>query len=553
MKTIGLSLVIAAALVSTPAHAEDKSTEIDKIFSWATPTTPGCAVAASLHGKLVVNRAYGSADLERDVPISPVSIFDAGSLTKQFVAAATLLLVEDGRLSLSEDIRRYIPEMNDTGHKVTVDHLLTHTSGVRDWTGIAPLATGNPDALTIVLRQRGLNFAPGEEWSYSNSGYVLLKEIIARTGGMPFSEFTRRRLFEPIGMTSTTYSDDLRGIVRNRAVAYHKTGDRWRLAMLLDNDRGGGGALLSTARDLITWNEALTGGRLGAFVTAKLQEPAKLNNGRKLGYTRGLFLDTYRDAREIWHTGSAAGYKSWLGRYPEHGLSIAIMCNSGDDTNRTRFAHRIFDLYVPGTAAAGAAAKAPVAIDGVPEAPKVDLSGKPGLFFSERTGEPLRLIVDRGWLRVANGPPLAPLGSDRFRPLRPFLQFMSADAFELQMLPEDGFELRSMEGTTTRYHRARPHTPAEDELNAFAGRYESDEVGTVFQIEPRGDGLVMRLGRSPARSLELRLVDRDIFQQGMMTVRFHRDKTGKAVALHYSNPLVRGVKFTRVTDVKPGG
>jgi CubicO group peptidase (beta-lactamase class C family) len=198
MKTI-LSFVVTALLAGTLAHAhghaQDTTTAIDTIFSWATPDTPGCTVAVSRHGELVVNYAYGSADLERDVPISPETVFDVGSLVKQFVAAAALLLVEDGQVALSEDVRTYIPELPDTGHTVTLDHLLTHTGGIRDWTGILPLAAAPADALTITLRQRGLNFAPGEEWSYSNSGYVLLKEVVARTSGMSFGEFTRTRLF----------------------------------------------------------------------------------------------------------------------------------------------------------------------------------------------------------------------------------------------------------------------------------------------------------------------------------------------------------------------
>jgi len=165
------SFVVTTALAGTPVCAQDITSEIDKIFQWATPTTPGCVCAVSQHGKVIVNRAYGSADLERDVLLSPQSILDAGSVVKQFVAASVLLLVEDGQLSLTEDIRTYIPELPDTGHTITLDHLLTHTSGVRDWTGMRPLATGDPDALTLTLRQRGLNFAPGEEWSYSNSGY----------------------------------------------------------------------------------------------------------------------------------------------------------------------------------------------------------------------------------------------------------------------------------------------------------------------------------------------------------------------------------------------
>ncbi|MGH9200567.1 MAG: serine hydrolase domain-containing protein, partial [Vicinamibacterales bacterium] len=174
-----LSFVVTALLVGTPAHAQDTTNEIDKIFSWATPATPGCAVAASQHGKLVVNRAYGLADLERNVPITPDTIFDAASIRKQFIAAAVLLLVEEGRLSLSDDVRKFVPELPDYAHKITLDHMLTHTSGLRDWVPLLNFANGDYPAWSMILRQRSLTFAPGEEWSYSNSGYVLLVEVVA--------------------------------------------------------------------------------------------------------------------------------------------------------------------------------------------------------------------------------------------------------------------------------------------------------------------------------------------------------------------------------------
>src|SRR5437868_3576442 len=309
------SCLVTALLAGTQASAQEKTAEIDKIFSWATPATPGCAVAASQKGKVVVNRSYGSADLERDVLITPNTIFDIGSTQKQFVAAAVLLLVADKRLALADDVRKYIPELPDYGHKITINHLLTHTSGLRDWTGMLPLAQGRPDVLGLILRQSGLNFVPGEEWSYSSSGFVLAKEIVARVSGMTFAEFARQRLFEPLGMKSSSYSVDMRDIVKHRAMAYERQGDRWRMAMLFDNDRGGGG-ILSTASDLLLWNNALASQRLGAFVSERIQEPATLSNGRKLSYARGLFLDP-RPPRVIWHSGSAEGYKSFLARFPE--------------------------------------------------------------------------------------------------------------------------------------------------------------------------------------------------------------------------------------------
>jgi CubicO group peptidase (beta-lactamase class C family) len=543
-----VSFVVTALLVGTPAYAQDKAAEVDKIFSWTKPNEPGCAVAVSQNGKVVVNRAYGSADLERDVPIGPGTIFDAGSVVKQFVAASVLLLVEDGRLSLSEDVRKYIPELPDTGHKITLDHLLTHTSGIRDWTGIRPLAEGDPDALTLTLRQRGLNFAPGEEWSYSNSGYVLLKEIVARTSGMSFSDFTRKRLFEPLKMKATTYLVDMTDVVKNRALAYQKEKERWKLDMYFGNDRGGGGALLSTASDLLIWNDALTNGHFGAFVTEKLHEPAKLNNGRKLSYARALNLDTRRGGKLVWHSGGAAGYSTLVGRLPEHGLSVAIMCNA-DEGARSAYASRIFDLFLPPAVGGSAAeASAPAANAGRAGVAGGDLSGRAGLFFNEQTGQPLRLVAGNNTLSIAGGGPLVALANDRFRNQRASLSFMSQAEFELQFLSADQFVIKTKEGATTRYARAQVYAPTAADLNAFAGRYESNEMGSVLEMAPEKGGLVMRFYRNPAKALQFKPVDRDTFMLGMMTVRFLRDKDGMVVGYDYSNPVVRNIKFTRLSD-----
>jgi CubicO group peptidase (beta-lactamase class C family) len=541
-----VSFMVTTLPVCTPAYAQNKTAEVDKIFSWAKPGEPGCAIAVSHQGKVVVNRAYGSADLERDVPITTNTIFDAGSVVKQFVAASVLLLVEEGKLSLTEDIRKYIPELPDTGHKIMLDHMLTHTSGIRDWTGIRPLAEGDPDVLTLILHQRGLNFAPGEEWSYSNSGYELLKEIVARTSGMSFSEFTRKRLFEPLGMKSSTYLVDMTDVVKNRALAYKNENGRWKLDMNLGNDRGGGG-LLTTPSDLLIWNDALTNNRLGAFVTEKLHEPAILNNGRKLSYARGLQVEPFRrGGKLVWHSGGTAGYSSLLGRLPEQGLSVAIMCNK-DGGAQSAYAGRIFDLFLPPAAGERAAeSNTPAANAGGAGVAVGDLSGRAGLFFNEETDQPLRLVVNNNMLAIAGGSPLVALAADRFRNQRASLSFMSQAEFELQFLSADQFEIKTKEGVTTRYRRAQPYAPTPADLQAFAGRYRSDEIGAFFDIAPGKDGLMVRA--NDAAGGEFKPVDRDTFQLVGVILRFRRDKAGKIVAVDYSNPVVRNIKFTRLSD-----
>lgn len=531
------SFLASVVIVTAPVFSQDKTSEVDKIFSWAKPGEPGCSAAISQNGKIIVNRGYGSADLERDVAITPNTVFDAGSVRKQFVAAAILLLVEEGKLSLSDDVRKHIPQLPDYGHKITVDHLLTHTSGIRDWQPLLNLAGGDPDAMTMILRQKELNFAPGDEWSYSNSGYVLLPEIVKRVSGMPFSEFARKRIFEPLGMKSTTHPEDPLYLIKNRAIAYKKEKDQWKMDMYLGNDRGGAGGLFTTAVDLVTWNDALNNNRLRAFVTQKLQEPVTLNNGRKLKYARGLNIELRpgRGGRLVWHSGGAAGYSALAGHLPQHGLSVAIMCNL-DGGARSAYASRVFDLFLP--------PETPPAAQPQAVAPG-DLSGTAGTFFNEQTGEPLRLAVNNNILAIAGGGPLVALAADRFRN-RPTLFFMSEAEFELQFLSADQVEIKTKDGILTRYRRAQPYTHTADDLKGFVGRYYSDELMAVFEATPGKDGLAVRANE--ANTIEFKPVARDTFQIGGSLLRFTRDKAGKVVGLDYSNPLLRKVRFTLMNE-----
>jgi hypothetical protein len=232
-------------------------------------------------------------------------------------------------------------------------------------------------------------------------------------------------------------------------------------------------------------------------------------------------------------------------RLPAQGLSIAVLCNS-DAMAATALARRVADQFLPATSAETAETRAPAAVAEGTGVTGLDLNSKAGLFFSERTGEPLRLVVNNGRLGIVGGTPLVPVTTDRFRNPRGDLFFRSEDEFELHFLSQDQFELKSMEGQTTQYRRAQPYAPAAADLQSFAGRYESGEIGSVFQIAAGEGGLVVRLEHSPARSLEFKPVDRDAFQASRVTVRFQRDKAGKVVALDYSNPVVRNIRFTRL-------
>lgn len=538
-----LSWLCLAGLAAT-ATAQDVERDIAEVLSWVQPSTPGCAVAVAQDGELIVQVAHGSADLEKDVALTPETRFDAGSVVKQFVAAGVLLLVDDGSCSLGDDVREYIPELPDTGHVITVDHLLTHTSGVRDWLALRNLSSEDEDALTMILRQRGLNFAPGEQWFYSNSGYVLLKELVHRISAKSFSEFSRERLFEPLGMQATTYAEpgqEPEGL----AVGYERRGPGWQEEVLVGNERGGGGALFSTVGDLVRWNQALAEQRLGAFVSEKLVEPARLGNGRELGYARGLFVETSRGRRVIWHTGSAGGYKSMLAWYPEHDLSIAILSNAGESLDRGELMRRILDRLAPVSESADSGTDVPTEGTGKAVAAD-DISSKAGLYFSERTEDPLLLVEQRGQLLIAGGPVLVPVAEDRFRNAAPMLSFRSEDEFEIRFSSNDAFELHSLEGQVTGYRRAQPDEPTAEQRQAFVGRYESDELGAVLEVDPEANGLSIRVNdSSPIRFTSAEL---DAFRFRLFLVRFRRDEEDAVVGLDFSNPMLRRVRFARVED-----
>ena len=260
-----------AAIARSGQTASGIESRVDGVFANWTGATPGCAVGVASNGKALLAKGYGMADLEHDVRITPDSIFEAGSVSKQFTATSVLLLARDGKLSLDDPVRKYIPELPDyaaaqSGESgrapLTIRHMLNHTSGLRDWGSVAGIA-GWPrttrvhthaHVLDIVSRQRALNFTPGTRWSYSNTGFNLAAIIVSRVSGTPFPEFTRTRLFQPLGMTHTSWRDDYTRIVKGRAMAYAPRADGFHTLMPFETVYGNGG-LLTTVGDLLRWNQ----------------------------------------------------------------------------------------------------------------------------------------------------------------------------------------------------------------------------------------------------------------------------------------------------------
>lgn len=437
-RRLGLAaLCVALATEALAAPGKPATTRIaapdtiDALFTaWNSPETPGCATAASKNGRLVLNRAYGSADLEHGALNTPRTRFEAGSSSKQVAAAAILLLVRDGSLRLQDDVRKHLPELPDYGATITVGQLVHHTSGLRDWRYIAGLAGdrlglhvhSNDDALAIAARQRSLNHAPGAEYDYTNTGYTLMAVIVERVSGESLQTFSRRRLFQPLGMHDTQWRDDFREVVKDRAIAYEVIDGGYRQDMPFENAYGAGG-LITTTGDLLRWTDALQTNRLG--LTHEMERPGVLNDGRSTKYAGGLFIQRRRGTREVWHAGQTAGYRAWTGRYPEHGLSIVLLCNTRE-ANTLELGRAIADQLLP--AHLPAAEDEPVEMyageaAGRREAwrpTEAQLAALGGRYHSDEAGVTFTAEVEDGRLQLrpdAGGLPvgtLSPTFQDRF-------------------------------------------------------------------------------------------------------------------------------------------
>ncbi len=353
-----MGFAITAAL-APPAVAASKAAPAGDAFDallgrLSERAAPGCSLSAARGDEILLEQAFGFADLEHEVPNSAATILEAGSASKQFTAAAVLLLERDGRLRLTDDVRTYIPELPSYGDTITVDHLLTHTSGLRDWRslfGVAGWVLGervhaNSDALDVIVRQRALNHRPGAEYAYTNSGYTLAAIIVERVSGRSLAEFTRERIFGPLGMSSTRWRDDFRRVVPRRAIAYRRQDEGFAQDMPFENAYGAGG-LLTTVGDLAIWNAALDSGRLGAGLSARLQDQPLLADGSRSPYGRGLFIESYRGTREVSHGGVTGGYVAFVARYPQHRLSVSVLCNAAGLADPREAAHRLVDRYLP--------------------------------------------------------------------------------------------------------------------------------------------------------------------------------------------------------------
>lgn len=519
----------------------DAIQQVDRVFAdFHHPDSPGCAVGATVDGRTVLSAGYGMADLEHNIPITRDSIFEAGSVSKQFTAGAVLLLQQKGKLSLDDPVRKYLPEVPDYGAPLTIRHMMNHTSGLRDWGSVEAIA-GWPrttrvythaHVLEIVSRQRALNYPPGAAYSYSNTGFNLAAILVGRVSGEPFPQFTREAIFNPLEMSSTQWRDDFQRIVPNRAIAYTKEGGQLRMLMPFEDVYGNGG-LLTTVGDLLRWNRNFTDHTVGGaeFVAAQ-QQQGRLNDGQSIAYAAGLMVLKWHGLREVSHSGSTAGYRAWLGRYPDQGLSVAVLCNVAS-ANATQLGHDVADIYL-GAALPKQAAHSSVLLDAA------DLEAKAGLYRSVRDHETLSVELKNGKLQIARRGVLIPVSSNSFTlgangPLAEFEADASRKIVRLRLATEVD------EGNV--YEKVEAAKPAERELESMTGEYSSDEAEVTLRVSLEKGRLVIH--RRPDTVIPLTPTYRDGFSSSLGSVRFLRGADGRIKEMSIGEQRVWDLRLRR--------
>jgi len=547
---VPLALLLPASAIwaqVAAGAAASPSAEVDKLFQKMDSThSPGCALSVVKDGAIVYERGYGMADLDHDVPITPGTVFHVASMSKQFTAASIVMLAQQGKLSLDDPVRKYIPELPDFGTPITIRQLIHHTSGLRDQWDLLDLAgwrysldlITDDDVLYLVSRQKDLNFLPGSKHMYCNTGYTLLAQVVKRVSGQSFRAFTTSQIFQPLGMKNTHFRDNHAEIVKNMAYGYERDKDTFRIS-ITNFDTVGATSLLTTVEDLPLWDANFYSPRVGGPAMIKqLQERGKLNDGEQLDYAFGLVIGTYRGLATVDHAGADAGYRSDMIRFPEQHFTVACLCNLAS-SNPGDLTRKVAEIYL---------VKEMKPVDREQDEVKptpAQLKSKVGTYLDRESDEVIRISLKDGKLWANRGT------SDESYELKAF----GENHFRLTVAPVDltfespagGGPLRLAEKQgdqkPTFFTQMREFSPTAAQLGAYAGIYRSDEIDPLYELRLEGSGLVLhRLKNKPD---PLHPVAQDLFVGSVGTIRFTRGAQGEVSGFLLSTGRIRNFQFRR--------
>jgi len=534
--------------------------QTDQLFAaWNNMETPGASVAVAKDGKIVFKKGYGSANLEYDIPNSPATIFHIASVSKQFTAFSILLLANDGKLSLNDDIRKYIPEMPDFGKTITLKQLIHHTSGLRDQWNILAIAGWRLDdvitteqVLKMMSKQKELNFNPGDEHMYCNTGYTLLAEVVARVSGQSFAEFTKKRIFEPLKMNNTQFYDDYEKIVKNRSYSFYQNEFGYKKSVL-SYSTAGATSLFTTAEDLCLWAINFENPKVGnKQIIEQMNERGILNSGDTISYAFGQDIGNYKGLKYLSHGGADAGYRSFLGRFPDQKFSVVVLSNFAN-FQPWDYTLKIADIYLKDKF--------------VKEEHQKEIK--------DTTTTDKTIVVDNEILNtycgkyqiqenvifnvvLENNQLFAKINDNEKFQLNP----VSNTEFNVKGLgikvtfsKEDDGEISKCTidqgGQLTNAPRLKPFDATSVNLSEFAGEYYSPEISTTYTFEVDKEKLVakhMRLSdivMSPVRT--------DFFSGSQWffgQIEFIRDSNKKITGCKVSSGRIRNLKFEKIDGKK---
>jgi CubicO group peptidase (beta-lactamase class C family) len=533
--------------------------QIDQLFTvWNNLQSPGAAVAVARDGKIIFEKGYGSAELEYSIPITPATVFHIASVSKQFTAFSILLLEKDGKLSINDDIRKYIPEVPDFGRVITLNHLVHHTSGLRDQWELLAMAGWRLDdnisteqILRLVSRQKELNFNPGEKEMYCNTGFTLLAEVVARVSGMSFADFTRTRIFEPLKMTHTLFYDNCEKLVPNRAYSFYSDSTGYKKSNL-NYSTVGATSLFTTAPDLCLWAMNFEKPVVGKEIIDKMSLRGVLNNGDTIDYAMGQVISNYKGLKVFAHGGADAGYRSQLYRVPAEHFSVNVLSNLASFSPWS-LGNKIIDIYLKDKEVKDAI-KPPVA------APKAETgtvnvdplilakySGKyelqPGIIATISSEGPI-LYAEAHELPKT---PMTPISDTEF-------SVPAAQATVNFPTDPDGKITKMivrMGGQEITARRMPDFDPSTVSLAEFTGDYYSPELNTTYTFVVESGKLIAKHFRTG--NITLTPIKEDEFSGNKWyfgQVQIIRDNNNKVTGCKVGSGRVTNLKFDRVNPDK---
>ena len=520
--------------------------KVDEVFAeWDHTVTPGCALAVVKDEQVIYSRGYGIANLEYGIPITPQTVFHIASISKHFAALAVTLLAHEGKLSLDDDVRKYVPEVPDFGETITLRHLIHHTSGLRDQWELLILAGWRmddvitmEDILDLVSKQQELNFKPGDNHVYCNTGYTLLSFVVQRVTGQSMRDFCAERMFNPLGMKHTHFHDDHTMLVTNRAYSYEPVGYHQYKHSVLSYANVGATSLFTTVEDLARWDaEFYTGAVFGKDVIAEMHTLGKLNNGEELEYAYGLRIASYKGLKIVEHSGGDAGYRTHMLRFPEQHFSVIVFSNLGT-VAPGMLAHQVADLYLADQI------NAETDEVSVQEMAAEKLTPYAGIYYNaaDQSTQRLEMRADRLFVMMGPGLELESIGENEFRAkLYPDarLKFMEDEEGLRLLIGSGGY------GKATAFRRMQVETPSIEDLRAYVGVYLSPELDSKFSFCIEEDHLL--LCRRKYGKVQMIPTIKDGFTTAEFPVDmfFYRDDAGQVAGFRLSAGRVKKLNFIK--------